>query len=211
MLSLGLHELTSSQHFGSWDFGQEVLATALLSTNWEEKAILKVANFCRIVSDKGLCWGAWGGSGLPAPVLLREGPSVCPQSLKHYLICASPPQRSRVALRWLQPSFSPSGIELFWTGGRRILCWNSLSLAVLQGTRQYLFIWFSSCLVSLVFGLFCFVRFFFSSNFHVSIPWTSFLFSLLAGVRTSLKGVCLKQSQMSSLRLICLFSPKPDP
>lgn len=34
----------------------------------------------RIVSDKGLYWGAWGGSGLPAPVLLGEGPSVCPQS-----------------------------------------------------------------------------------------------------------------------------------
>lgn len=169
---------------------------ALFSTNGEEKAILKVANFY----DLNCLWqravlGVHGREWAAHFCLARESSSICLQRLKCDLICTSPPQCSCVALRWLQLSFSPSGIEVFRTGGRRILCGNSLSLAVLQGTRQCLFIGFSSCLVSLVFGLFCFVQFFFSSNFCVSVPWTSFLFTLLAGFVTLLKVVCLKQSQ----------------
>lgn len=115
----------------------------------------------------GCVWSAWGGSGLPDQVLLGEGSSVCLQSLKNVWSAASPPHAARVTQQWLQLSFSLSGIEVFPTGGRSFLCWNSLSLAVLQGTRQCLFIWFSFCLVSLVFCLFCFVQFFSPPNFHV--------------------------------------------
>lgn len=76
MPSPGLHGLTSSQHLGSEDFGQEVLAVALFSTNGEEKAILKVANFY----DLNCFWqravlGCMGGSELLASVLLGRVPA----------------------------------------------------------------------------------------------------------------------------------------
>ena len=78
---------------------------------------------------------------------------------------ASPPHAPRATLQWLQPPCSPSGTEVFGTGGRCILCWNSLSLADLQGARQCWFTGFSFCLVSFVFCLFCLVQFFFPQIF----------------------------------------------
>lgn len=53
----------------------------LLSANWPSMSMLQVS-VTGPVSYKGLCWGGGGESGLPAPVLLGEGSSVCLQSLK---------------------------------------------------------------------------------------------------------------------------------
>lgn len=58
-----------------------VLTVGLLSANWPSMSMLQVS-VTGPVSYKGLCWDGDGGSGLPAPVLLGEGSSVCLQSLK---------------------------------------------------------------------------------------------------------------------------------
>lgn len=191
---------------------KQVITVVFSSANWEKTAA-GTPGWCKfLIHDLDLfltrsCeWSTLGGHELPQCVFRKVLVFVyrawnkvwATASLFPFFLC-----HLTVAVVFF-------GIEVFQTGGRSILCWNSPSLAVLQGTRQCLFIWFSSCLVSLVFCLFCFVELFFSPpNFCVEIPWTSFLFILLACFIVFLKVVCFKLSP-NEQAWINLSSPIPS-
>lgn len=194
---LGLRAFVSSQHRGYKMLAQMFTMPSYLQTCERRplQAVLDDADFSGVTliwsSLQGAVYGAhWEGVGCLNECVLGKVLALARQAWISIWSAAFPssssPCHSAVAVVSLHP-FENRGFPSWW---QSILCWSSLPLAVLQGTQQFLFIWFSFCLVNLVFCLFCFVRFFFSPKFSCLNP-LDFLSVYFASLLHSIAKSCL--------------------